>query len=178
MRYLAAAPDAFLFYNGSPHLLGFSDSDWASTNSDFSSISAYMFILAGAPVSWKLKKQRTIATSFTEAEYYALSESVKECIFLVNVLEHSDFPVNLPVNIAEDNAACITLAQNPSEHINSKHILVRYHFVRQFIQQNLIHIQQVSTKNQFADLLTKGHKDPNHFQTLLIESGLHFPSSP
>ena len=146
--------------------------------SDFSSISAYMFILAGAPVSWKLKKQRTIATSSTEAEYYACQRVSKNAYFLLMYLSIPTFPLICLLILPRIMLPVLHLLKILlSILIPNIFWCATILFASLFNKISFIY-NRCLLKISLLIYLLKVTKDPNHFQTLLIESGLHFPSSP
>jgi len=117
-----------------------------------------VFYIAGGPVSWKSKQQTTVALSSAEAEYMALCEAAKEAVHLRWLLQDID-PVykasGKPAIIFEDNQACIALASNPVLHERTKHIDMRYHFIRERIISKEISVHYIGTDLMLADLLTK-----------------------
>lgn len=134
-------------------LVGFVDSDWTN-DSDRKSYSGYVFKFSSGPVSWQCMKKKTTALSSTEVEYIALSEASKEAVYLKNILcELVDFCQS--VNIFNDSQSAPKLALNPVFHKKSKHIDVRYHFIRECVLSNLIKIQYQETNEMVADVLTK-----------------------
>lgn len=99
-------------------------------------------------------EKKTTALSSTEVEYIALSEASKEAVYLKNILcELVDFCQS--VNIFNDSQSAPKLALNPVFHKESKHIDVRYHFIRECVLSNLIKIQYQETNEMVADVLTK-----------------------
>lgn len=142
-------------------LEGFVDSDWANDH-DRKSYTGYVFKLSGGPISWQSSKQKSTALSSTEAEYIGLSEASKEAVYLKNILsELIDFKSS--VMIYNDNQSAQKLASNPIFHKRSKHIDVRYHFVRECVSNNLITIRYQQTNEMVADILTKSLANFKHF---------------
>lgn len=86
------------------------------------SITGYIVRYGGAPISWKNKKQSTVAMSTTEAEYLALGEAVKEALWIILLFKEMRVPLQLPIPIHEDNNSCILLAEHPVFHMRTKHI--------------------------------------------------------
>jgi hypothetical protein len=123
------------------------------------STTGYVIYLNSSPVAWRSKTQIVIALSTTEAEYMALAEGVKEILWLKQLLVELDI---LPIGscrVFEDNQAAINLAENPVLHQKTKHIEIRFHFLRSHVGKDfeLLHID---TKNQDADGLTKAQHLP------------------
>lgn len=122
-----------------------------------------------APISWSSRKQDIVSTSTTEAEFYAISEAVKECHWLKNVLKDFDVVVNEPIKINSDNQSTIKMVENSKFSSRTKHIDVRLHFVRDYVDiilsdDNLldsnteyrkINLVYCKSEDNVADLLTK-----------------------
>lgn len=155
--------------NAAP-LVGFADSDWAADNEDRKSVSGFIFKVFNATVSWSSKKQTTVATSSSEAEYVALSAAASEAIWLTGILEDLNITVK-PVVIHEDNRGCIGMAKN-RETKRSKHIDVKHHFIRDHVEEGRLLIEPVSTQDQLADVFTKA-LDTSRFQELRRNLGLN-----
>ena len=137
-------------------LHGYSDADWAGDIEDRRSTSGYAFELNNGCVSWRSKKQSTVALSSTEAEYMALTEAAQEAIWLKAFLcELGEMRSDDAVKIYEDNQGSIALAKNPEFHKRTKHIDIRYHFVREKAAEGELVLEYCSTKDMKADLMTK-----------------------
>lgn len=158
LRYLQGTRDLVITYDGNKGLTlkGFSDSDWAGDKRERRSVSGYVFMLAGAPVTWKSVKQRTVALSSTEAEYMGLCEAAKEAVWLRQLLTHVGIPQENPTIIHEDNQGAIALAKNPQHHNRTKHIDIRFHYIRERVMKvKDIVLQYTPTANMIADIFTK-----------------------
>ncbi|CAK1594595.1 unnamed protein product [Parnassius mnemosyne] len=114
----------------------------------------YIFMMNGGPVSWASRKQNTVALSTTESEYMAASEAAKEILWLRQLLIDIDEP-QLVITLCIDNQSAIKLIHNPIYHKRTKHIDIRYNFIREKVEQNVINVQYVKSSNQLADFLTK-----------------------
>jgi len=126
-RYLKDAKnDGLLFKRTTDSLIGFVDADWANCVNDRRSYTGYAFILAGSPITWEFRKQRTIALSSTEAEYMALSEATKEAVHLQNFLTELGLEDVGKIKLFSDNCGALKPAENPVFHNRTKHIDVRY----------------------------------------------------
>ena len=137
-------------------LIGFSDSDWGSSP-DRHSISGYGFKLntESALISWRSCKQRVVALSTCEAEYLALTESCKEALFLRQLLSDMTNSKKTHVKLHTDNQGSMALAKNPVHHKRTKHISIRYHFIRHQVLKGVIELSYIPTNDNIADLFTK-----------------------
>ena len=137
-------------------LEGYSDSDWAMSD-DRRSISGYAFKLCSESslISWKSKKQSIVALSSCEAEYVALATATQEAKFLRQLLaDLMDLPCK-NVCMYVDNQGAIALANNPVHHKRTKHIDVKYHYVRLEVQNGVVKLIYVPTEYNVADVFTK-----------------------
>ncbi len=157
--------------DGPVELVGYSDSDWGADKEDRCSIGGYMFLFNGTPVSWRSKKQATVALSSTEAEYMALTAAAKEAVWLCHLLKDLGFEQEGPTTIYEDNQGTITIAQNPCNHERTKHIDIQYHFTRERIESGEIALEYCPTSEQLADLFTKA-LPRDRFTNLVRKLGL------
>ncbi|KAF1314267.1 Retrovirus-related gag-pol polyprotein, partial [Globisporangium splendens] len=120
------------------------------------SASGYVSVLNGGCVSWRSKKQRSVALSSTEAECMALSEATQEAVWLKTfVRELGENTSDDPVKILEDNQGSIALAKNPEFHKRTKHIDIRYHFVREKVEDGQVVLEYCPTQEMLADIMTK-----------------------
>ena len=165
-RYILGTLDYSLTFRKSVdglRLIGFSDSDWAGSLGDRKSTSGYVFQLDhdGPTISWKSKKQETVALSSCEAEYIAGCAAAQEAIYLARVFGdfcHSEVssPVVVnPVVLNIDNQGAMGLAKNPVSHNKSKHIEIKYHFLRECVIEKKVVLNHVPSAFNVADLLTK-----------------------
>ncbi|KAG3230861.1 hypothetical protein PI124_g24042 [Phytophthora idaei] len=158
LRYLQATPTHGLEFSreDSCGVCGYSDADWAGDIESRRSTSGYAFMMNGGCISWGSKKQRTVALSSTEAEYMALSEATQEAVWLkVFLCELGEMASDEAIKIYEDNQGSIALAKNPEFHKRTKHIDIRYHFVREKVEDSQVVLQYVSTTDMLSDIMTK-----------------------
>ena len=159
MRYLAGTRDFCLAFGDSGSSLkitGFTDADFAGCIETRKSRSGYVFLLNGAPISWCNQLQKIVTLSTAEAEYVALANGVKEAIWLRRMLNELNVECNtIPVFV--DNQAAIKIASNTecNDHKRSKHIDVKFHFIRDVANCGEINIKYVQSKEQLADIFTK-----------------------
>jgi hypothetical protein len=109
----------------------------------------------GGTVSWSSRKQDVVALSTTEAEFYALAETIKEVQWLEYILNDFDIIVEAPILVNSDNQSTIMMIENSKFSRKTKHIDVRLHFVRDCVTKQLINIKYCSSEFNTADLLTK-----------------------
>lgn len=145
-----------------PQLHGFCDSDWASNTDDRRSVTGYVFILCGGAVSWKSKKQRTVALSTVEAEYMATAAAVKEIIWWHSFMKSFGYSNDIPTCLYSDSQGSIALAKNPQEHERTKHIDIQYHFIRQHVAEHTVALEYISTHAMAADVMTKSLNRQKH----------------
>lgn len=158
LRYIKGTLNLCLTYEKNDcqqTLTGYVDSDWGGDEVDRKSTTGYLFKLYDNTISWSSKRQHSVATSSTEAEYMALFEGAREACWLKSVLTNIKLELLEPIIIYEDNNGCISIANNPTDHKRTKHIDIKYHFTREKIQEKLITLKYLSTGEQLADILTK-----------------------
>jgi hypothetical protein len=112
-------------------------------------------------ISWRAKKQSTVSSSTTESEYRALYDGVQEAISMRSLLVSLGQEV-YPIPIYCDNQAAIALSKNPLFQQRTKHIHVKYHFVREAVEDKSVEIHYISTVDNQADGLTKSLPNPRH----------------
>jgi len=115
-------------------------------------------------VSWKNSKQETVVDSTTEAKYIAASEAAKEVVWIRKfVSELGVVPsCSSPIDLYFDNNGAIAQAKEPRSHQKSKHILWRYHLIREIVNQGDVKLCKVHTDLNMADPLTKPLPQAKH----------------
>lgn len=156
LRYLLGTQNNSIYYRKcQTNLFGFSDAAYAN-NFDMKSFGGYIFLFAGGAISWSTRKQAIVCTSSTESEYVALSEAAKEAAFLSGVLGTLlEQPEREAVTILSDSQSAIALAENPIISNKSKHIKIKYHYIREKVDDGSIVLSYVPTGEMGADFLTK-----------------------
>ena len=166
LKYLIRTKDTFLVYGGEDELgvKGYTDASYLTDSDDSRSQSGYVFVMNGGAVSWKSSKQDTVSASTTEAEYIAASEAAKEAVWIRNFL--MDLGVvqgaSNPLDVYCDNNGAIAQAKEPRQHQKNKHILMRYHLIREIVERGDIKLCKVHTDANVADPLTKPLPQPKH----------------
>lgn len=136
------------------NLTCFSDADFAGNIATRKSTSGYVCIMGGGAISWASQRQRCVALSTTESEYIAASQAVKELVWLSRLQKELIPDIQKPI-LYMDNQSAIRLIKNPEFHNRTKHIDVRYHFIREKFESQMFELIYVKTEEQTADILTK-----------------------
>lgn len=155
-------------------IIGYCDANYASNTDDRKSVSGYAIYYMGALVSWKSKTQQCVTMSSTEAEYVAMSMCVMEMDFVRQVIESMGFEVKLPMKLYVDNVSAIELAKNYSTSGRTKHIDVRFHYIREMIEQGMLELVFVPTNSNTSDIFTKNvstEKYKSHSHNLGVQNG-------
>jgi hypothetical protein len=121
-------------------LIGYIDADWAGDRDNRRSTSGYIFLMQGASISWRLKRQEYIALLIAETEYIAATEVTKEVLFLKEII-NTLLPINQQIDvitIKKDNESYIRIKYNSEFHQRTKYIDLRYHFIRNHINKSEI----------------------------------------
>lgn len=143
---------------GDQKLVGFVDSDYAGDSDDRRSTSGYVFMLGGGAISWASKKQPIVTLSTTEAEFVSAAYGACQAVWLINVLEEVGSSQGESTVVFCDNSSTIKLSKNPILHGRSKHIHVRFHFLRELVNDGVIALEYCTTQDQLADVMTKAVK--------------------
>ncbi|KAJ9535714.1 hypothetical protein OSB04_un001132 [Centaurea solstitialis] len=155
-KYLKGQPRLGLWYpnDSSFDLVAYTDSDYGGANMDRKSTSGGCQFLGGRLVSWQCKKQTTVSQSTTEAEYIAASQCCSQVLWIQNQMQ--DYGLSfLQTPIYIDNNNAISIVNNPVKHSKTKHIEIKYHYIRDCNEKKIIQVLKVHTDDQYADLFTK-----------------------
>ncbi|KAL6054460.1 Cysteine-rich receptor-like protein kinase 25-like protein [Balamuthia mandrillaris] len=164
LRYLKHTQNTCIVYDGNApnadRLIGYTDADFGGKEKKQKSTSGYGFTLCGGPISWSSKKQSDIALSTSDAEYVAACHATKEAVWLRQLLKDLKLPQQGPTELFEDNQTAIKIAENPIIHDRSKHIDVKYHYVRQKVKRKEVKLIYVPSGENIADAMTKSLAGP------------------
>ena len=133
----------------------FSDSEYGGDKDTRISVGGFILFLLNVPILWRSKAQRSVTLSSAEAEYIALSEAAKEIKFVYQLLISMDIKVTLPLVVRVDNVGAIFMSENASTSGRTHHVDIRYHYVREFIEEGFLKVVFVRTKENIADGFTK-----------------------
>ena len=158
LRYIAGTQDYGLRYArrpGSANLVGYCDSDLAGDIDTSKSTSGTMFVLGDCLVSWQSVKQRVVALSSCEAEYIAATSAATQALWLARLLSELLGKETGAFELRVDSKSALALAKNPVFHERSKHIRIKYHFIRSCLEEGSVKASYINTVDQLADILTK-----------------------
>ena len=158
IRYIAGTLHLGCRYGreeGATSLVGYSDSDLGGDVDSRKSTSGSLFFLGGSPVTWQSQKQSVVAISSCESEYVAAATATCQGIWLARLLAEFSSSDAEPFALKVDNQSAIALAKNPVFHDRSKHIELKYHFIREAVETKKLELEFVPTEFQLADMLTK-----------------------
>ena len=161
--YLKGTCDYGLWLEGRDEgVIGYTDADYAGDTDNSKSTSGNIFLHKGGPIAWGSSKQTCVALSTTESEYIAATKAGQTAIWLgvmemelENETSNSVAPTPASVPVYCDNQSAIRLVKNAEFHQRTRHINVRYHFIKDYQEKKLIDLQYVESSNQLADIFTK-----------------------
>ncbi|XP_075492490.1 uncharacterized protein LOC142530542 [Primulina tabacum] len=154
--------------DSSLNLVGYSDADYAGCKVDTKSTSGSCQFLGERLISWLSKKQTSITTSITEAEYLAVGNCCAQMLWIQRQLKDYGIPA-IESPIFCDNTSAIAITYNPAMHSRTKHIDIRHHFIRVHVMKKEIRLEYVHTDKQTADIFTKPLPEAkfSHFRNML-----------
>lgn len=159
MRYLNATKNYGLTYYYEPDtplsFTGYVDATWAGDDPQMFSTTGYVFMLAGGPISWQTKKQKSIAASSTEAEYVAAAIASREALCLFQLLAEMHVPFEAPISLYCDNQSAIALSTSPTLSSRTKHICISFHVLKELVALGFISLVYTPTNINWADFFTK-----------------------
>ena len=167
MRYLRGTPDLPITYRkGQLRLVSYTDASFGANPDNRKSTTGYLFFLGGAPISFGSKTQSLTAQSTVESELQALSYGAREAAYLSNFLTELGLKDSSQVPIRSDSTGALSVAGNSMFSARTKHIALRYFFVRELVKKNKITLHYTPTKQMLADIATK-HLSKHTFRDLL-----------
>lgn len=157
-------------------LIAFSDANHGECRIDGKSNSGIICFVNGGPIIWSSRKQTLVALSTCEAEYYAITETAKEVIWINKLLEFFGSKLDYPTKILTDNQSSISMIKNGEFMQRTKYIGVRFHFIRDWIKNKIIDLNYCPSEYNIADMLTKPISGTK-IQAQRTAAGLLHPSS-
>ena len=157
LRYLKGTSDFGLWYpkNSTLTVTAYTDADWVGSIDDRKSTSGNAFFLGDCLVSWLSKKQSSISLSTAEAEYIDALDYCTQILWMKEALKDVDICIDQSITVYCDNTSAISLKKNPVMHSRTKHIPIKYHFLREQVAEQKNILEYISTKQQIVDIFTK-----------------------
>ena len=140
--------------------MGYTDADWVGSIVDRKSTSGYFTFVGGNLVTWRSKKQGSVALSSAEAELVAMVKGISELLWLKKLMEEIGFGLDEEMVLLCDNKSAMDMCHNPIQHDRTKHIAINRHYIKDHIEKGNIRLLHVGTKEQLADILTKAVPGP------------------
>ncbi|CAM9895800.1 unnamed protein product, partial [Heterosigma akashiwo] len=160
-RYLKGTQSKSLRLGGDLVFCAFTDADFCADRIDGKSVTGYIILLGDAPIIWSSKLQGAVTTFTVKAEYLALCSTVKDIVWLRNLLVDLGCPQQEPTPVVEDNSACIEWANDLVVSKKNRHFHVFYHLAKEQVSLGTIRMFLIRTHDQVADILTKALNTEN-----------------
>lgn len=158
LRYLAGTINYGLHYVKSKELFlnAFSDADYANDRYDRKSYTGFVIKLGSNVIHWESRKQQSMALSSTESEYMSIADVSKELCFIKQFLAEILPDVKVRITVYNDNQSSLKIIEKKDiSNKRTKHIDVRYHFIKDLVQRGFMIVKYLCTEKMIADVLTK-----------------------
>ncbi|OMO77059.1 Reverse transcriptase, RNA-dependent DNA polymerase [Corchorus capsularis] len=175
LRYVKSSPGKGILFTKNEDWQGinvYTDADWAGSLDDRRSTSGYFTFVGGNLVTWRSKKQNVVARSSADAEFRGIALGLCEALWLRLLLQDLGYPPRQPIRLYCDNKAAWDIAHNPVQHDRTKHVEVDKFFIKEKLDEGIVDLPKIRSKDQLADILTKavsGHV----FSKFLGKLGMH-----
>ena len=155
-RYLVGTQQYSLNYDGNTNkgLIAHTDSDWASDSITRRSTTGFFVKLAAASTCWISRSQKTVALSSTEAEYMAMSDCCRQMVWIKSLFSELGYDLS-HIPIVGDNQGSQFIASNPVQERRTKHIDIRYHYIRECVEEGKVSVFFIDGNKNPADMFTK-----------------------
>ncbi|KAI9920478.1 hypothetical protein PsorP6_015587 [Peronosclerospora sorghi] len=165
LRYLkVTATLGITFTSDNASIDNYSDANWGGDKASRRSTSGVLVEMTGGPIIFRSKRQATVALASAEAEYVALAVATQEVVWLRYLLREMGVEIDGASVIYMDNKSSISMATNHGYTPRVKHIDLRAHFVRDYVEKGYIELQYVPSEDQLVDFLTKALQTPRLVQ--------------
>ena len=139
----------------SQQLVGYVDSDWATSSKKRNSLTGMVLMYAGGAIGYKTKFQTIIAHSSTEAEFVAACDTAKMILFFRSLLDQLGQPQDEATILYEDNTGALLMANAQQPTRRTRHIEIKHFALLDWVEQDLLKLQSISTNDNAADAMTK-----------------------
>ena len=140
----------------------YTNADYAGDPVTRRSVTGYIIFLHGVPVCFCSRSQKSVTLSSCESEWIALSEAVKDVMFILHLCESMQIEVKLPVTVRVDNVGAIFMTDNVTTTARTRHVDTRTKYVREFAQDGTLYIKFVASSDNIADIMTKNVSSDLH----------------
>lgn len=138
-----------------PKLIGYSDSNWGGSKEDKKITLGYVFTLGSAMFCWQSSKKQKVIQSTDEVEYIDVCAAANRVVWLQRLFEDFGQKFEGGIPILCENKSAITIEKNLVQHRRTKHIEIKYHFMREIEQKGIIELEYCKGDYQLANILTK-----------------------
>nr|GEW54323.1 putative RNA-directed DNA polymerase [Tanacetum cinerariifolium] len=161
-------PDHIVLFKANGHLETqvYTNADWAGDKGNRRSTSGYFILVGGNLVTWRSKKQKVVSLSSAEAEFRGIAQDLAEALWIQNLLSEIRYHSTQTSKNMCDNKAAIQISKNPVQHDRTKHIEVDRHFIKEKLENGIIELPFVRSKDQLTDILTKAVSGKNFMHYL------------
>ena len=176
LRYLKGTSSRGLLFdkNDNLDLLSYTDADWGGDRDNRKSTSRYFTIVGGNLVTWKSKKQKVVALSSAEVEFWGIVKGITKVLWIRKLLGELNFPQKGSCSLFCDNKAAISISGNPVQHDRTKYVEINRHLIKEKLEKGIISLPFVRLKDQLADILTKAVASET-FDNTICKLGLSKP---
>uniref|UniRef100_A0A803MX03 Uncharacterized protein n=1 Tax=Chenopodium quinoa TaxID=63459 RepID=A0A803MX03_CHEQI len=157
LRYLKGTSSTGIYFDKNDHLdlIAYTDVDWAGDRDGRKSTSGYFTLVGGNLVTWRSKKQKVVALSSAEAEFRGIAKGITEILWIRKLMSEIGFPQKTACKLFCDNKAAISISENPVQHDRTKHVEIDRYFIKDKLEDKIIKLPFVRSRDQLADILTK-----------------------
>ena len=131
------------------------DAEFVGDQDSRRSIMGIIIFLNGVPIGWNSKAMKSVTLSSTEAEYVSMLEGLKDLKFIYMCLKYLKMKVNLPMLVLIDNISAIEMLDMKSEKCRTKHIDTRFHWIKEFIDDEIVLVKYIKSEESVSDICTK-----------------------
>ena len=164
MSYLKGTEEFGLYYkkNEKFELRAYTDANWAGNIDDKKSTSRGAFFLGRRVATWTSKKQSYTSQSTVEAEHVDVAINYTNIVWIKQLLNGMKEDITEPITHYYDNTSAINISKNPTMHTKTKNIAIKYHYVRELVQDKEVKMEYIHTKEKIADIFTKALPKDDH----------------
>jgi hypothetical protein len=157
LQYLKGTIDFGITYGQDENttIMCYTDADWGNDQDDYKSIIGYVFKSIGGPITWALKKQKTIFLSSIDTETKAIAKGVKESIWFHILLGRIEGKQLDYIPLFCDNQNALKKTRNPTCHVNSKHVEIWHHYILEHVLLGEVDLFYNPTNDQIDDIMKK-----------------------